>query len=71
MEKKSSNLNKRKVESPVRTVKELETMLEFVTSQIGRLQESGSQDKHLLDYLNGKKDQAIAEIARLKKEYGQ
>lgn len=67
MEEQSSNL-KRKVEKPVRTVEELERMLEFVTSQIKKLHESGSQDEPLFEYLNKKRDEANAEIARLKEK---
>ncbi len=68
MERKPSNLNKRKIEKPIRTIEELEAMLNFATSQIGKLQEAGSQDKRLFEYLNEKKEKAIAEIARLKGE---
>lgn len=67
LEQKPAKLNKTEVIHSQRTVKELEKMLKFVTSQIIKLQESGSQDERLFAYLNQKKDQATAEIERLKK----
>ncbi|OGI68441.1 hypothetical protein A2738_00980 [Candidatus Nomurabacteria bacterium RIFCSPHIGHO2_01_FULL_42_15] len=65
MERKSSKSETRE-KTPTRTIEELESMLEFAVSQIAKLNEAGSKDKTLLEYLNTKKIQAETEIARLR-----